>query len=244
MSLKSSFNNYQANATDTIGETTKRITFNVPEDVTEASLYLITSNHGANAGGEEYNRRFHYAYFDDSLELTYRPGRLTCEPFRQFNTQGNGIYSASPRTPAEWQSFSNWCPGDVIDIRQIYLDSVSAGEHSFLIRVPDAVFVGGQGNIPVSLYFQSKKDAPITGINKNQKDATTFSIYPNPTNGLFTIKLSTTDAEIIVTDILGKQVLKTQSNQKLMNLNLEKSGTYFVLVKTKQGTSTRKLVIN
>ena len=133
--FNSNFNNYQVDGTDTIGKTTKSITFNLPVDITDASFYLITSNHGSNSGGEEYNRRVHYAYFDDSLMLSYKPGRLTCEPFRKFNTQGNGIYGASARTPAQWQSFSNWCPGDVIDTRKIDLGAVATGDHTFVISV-------------------------------------------------------------------------------------------------------------
>lgn len=242
--FKNSFNNYQANATDTLGKTTKKITFNVPEDVTDAVLYLITSNHGANTGGEEYNRRFHYAYYDDSLKLSYKPGRLTCEPFRQYNTQGNGIYGSSPKSPAQWQSFSNWCPGDVIDIRKIELDSVSAGQHTFLITVPDAIFNGGEGYIPLSLYFQATKAKKATGINEMEALDHSFSIYPNPTSGNFTIDLSSKNAEIQVTDIQGKEIIKLNTSQKLNKIQLDNNGIYFIIVKTKQGTTTKKLVVS
>jgi hypothetical protein len=71
--FNSNMNNYQAGATDTLGLTTRSITFHVEEDLTDAAFFLITSNHGANQGGEEYIRRFHYAYFDGALELTYKP---------------------------------------------------------------------------------------------------------------------------------------------------------------------------
>ena len=242
--FKNKFNNYKANATDTIGMTTKSITFNVPSNVIDATLFLITSNHGANSGGEEYNRRVHYAYFDNNLELTYKPGRLTCEPFRKYNTQGNGIYGFSPRTNAQWQSFSNWCPGDVIDTRQIKLGSVTAGDHTFLIRVPTAVFKDGKGDIPLSLYFQAKTPGPILAINGYLEKDNSFSIYPNPTNGYFTLDLSTANAEIIVTDVYGKQIVKMQTIQKKNRLQLDKDGVYFIIARTKEGTVTRKLIVN
>jgi hypothetical protein len=38
---------------------------------------------------------------------------------------------------------------------------LSAGEHKFTIEVPDATFVGGQGNFPLSLYFQGKTSGTI-----------------------------------------------------------------------------------
>jgi len=150
-------NNYEAGATDTIGLTTKQITFDVPQNLKDAAFYLITSNHGSNQGGEEYIRREHLVYVDGMLRLTYIPGRVSCEPFRKYNTQRNGIYGKSPKSDAEWQSFSNWCPGDVIDTRRIDLGSVSAGKHTFLIKVPTAVFEGKQGVIPLSLYLQGKR---------------------------------------------------------------------------------------
>jgi Peptide-N-glycosidase F, C terminal/Secretion system C-terminal sorting domain/Peptide-N-glycosidase F, N terminal len=147
-------NNY--NATDVPGETTKIIDFNLTETVEDVTLYIVTSNHGANAGGEEYERRDHYVYLDDNLIHEYIPGGKSCEPFREVNTQGNGIFSPSPRSTRMWLSFSNWCPGDVIPIREVNLGTLTAGSHTIKLDVPDAVFVDNQGYIPVSMYLQNR----------------------------------------------------------------------------------------
>ncbi len=147
-------NNY--NATDVPGETTKIIDFTLNQTVEDVTLYLITSNHGANAGGEEYERRDHFLYLDNDLILEYIPGGKSCEPYRQFNTQGNGIYSPTPRTTRAWLDFNNWCPGDVIPNREIYLGTLTAGQHQIKLDVPDAVFVNGEGYIPVSMYLQNR----------------------------------------------------------------------------------------
>ena len=157
--IGTNLNNYREEATDELGKTVKTYSFDVPEDVVESQIVLITSNHGANANGEEYNRRWHFVYFDDELVLTYRPGRDSCEPFRQYNTQANGIYGNSKKSDALWQSFSNWCPGDVIDNRIIELEDVAKGEHKIRIEVPDAEFVDNQGDIPVSIYFHGSTTA-------------------------------------------------------------------------------------
>lgn len=154
-------NNYRDTATDEVGKTERTFTFTVPEDVTDGLLCLITSNHGANAGGEEYNRRDHYVYVDGDLVLTYKPGRTSCEPFRKYNTQSNGIYGLFPKKDAAWQSFSNWCPGDKIDNRIIRLGAFSAGTHTIKISVPDAEFVDGQGDIPVSVFFQGLTEGTL-----------------------------------------------------------------------------------
>jgi hypothetical protein len=156
LALGESFNNYAEGASDELGETRKTVEFELEEDADYVQFVLITSNHGANAGGEEYNRREHFVFIDEFLELVYLPGRDSCEPFRKYNTQGNGIYGPTPRSNDDWQSFSNWCPGDVIETRIIPWEAVNSGPHQFVIEVPDAVFVDGQGDIPFSLYLQAR----------------------------------------------------------------------------------------
>lgn len=153
---KVSFNNYAEAASDEIGTTRRTIAFELAADAEAAQLVLITSNHGANAGGEEYIRREHFVYVDEELVLEYTPGRASCEPFRVYNTQGNGIYGPGPMTDEQWQSFSNWCPGDVIDTRIIPLGATSAGAHEVVVDVPDATFADAQGDFPLSLYVQAR----------------------------------------------------------------------------------------
>lgn len=156
LAISQPFNNYAEDASDEIGTTRKTISFELEADAEDAQLVLITSNHGANAGGEEYIRRDHFVYVDGEMVLQYKPGRTSCEPFRHYNTQANGIYGPSAMTDEEWQSFSNWCPGDIIDRRIIPLGPTSAGTHEFVIDVPDAMFADMQGDFPFSLYLQAR----------------------------------------------------------------------------------------
>lgn len=146
-------NNYSANATDVMGQTTRTFNINLNAAINAAQLVVITSNHGANTGGEEYNRRQHFIYFDNINVDTYIPGGKSCEPYRRYNTQGNGIYQSTPQPLSYWTSFNNWCPGDAIPTRVYNLGNLAAGAHSFKIEVPDAEFVDGQGNIPTSAYI-------------------------------------------------------------------------------------------
>ncbi|MDL2290275.1 T9SS type A sorting domain-containing protein [Paludibacteraceae bacterium OttesenSCG-928-F17] len=160
---KQRFNNYKEGATDELFETKKTLNFSIEKNLQNVKLVLITSNHGAGTGGEEYNRRWHYVRFDDKLVLSYRPGRNSCEPFRKYNTQTNGIYNGIDeqgklikyKSPEHWQGFSNWCPGDVIDTHVVELGDLNEGQHTFVIDVPDAVFVGQDGNFPLSAYLLS-----------------------------------------------------------------------------------------
>jgi hypothetical protein len=154
ISVASYKNMNNSNNSDIPGQTIRRFRVDILSPLTNVKLYVITSNHGANAGGEEYNRRDHYIYFDEKVIATYKPGGQSCEPFRYYNTQGNGIYGAQPRSEAEWASWNNWCPGDKIPTRIYELDDLTVGTHSFKILVPDAEFVNGEGYIPVSAYIQ------------------------------------------------------------------------------------------
>jgi len=158
---RAGFRNYVEGDTDTLGQTIRSITFTVPKNLTDAQLVLITSNHGANRGGEEYIRRWHFVYLNGEEILRYKPGGLSCEPFRVFNTQFNRIYHRDPLPLGYWEPWNNWCPGDVIPTRIINLGTMPAGEHRFTISVPDAEFVDQQGNFPLSLFFQGKTSGTI-----------------------------------------------------------------------------------
>lgn len=153
IAYQDSINNYKG--TDTLGKTTKSYTFKTEKNLKELQLFIISSNHGANRNGEEYNRRIHYVYLDNELIFKYIPGESTCEPYRKYNTQSNGIYgkNGKSKTDEQWQKFSNWCPGAVIPLRKVDVVKLKKGEHQLRIAVPDAKFVDKEGYIPFSAYF-------------------------------------------------------------------------------------------
>lgn len=153
-------NNYKEVATDTLGTTTKTYHFNIPEDVTDSQITLILTNHGAGENGEEYVRRLHLVYYDGELIHSYTPGGVSCEPYRTYNTQRNGIYQTGTKSD-EWWSWNNWCPGAPVPTRRIPLGAQKAGEHSIMIRVPDAVFYNQDGDFRPSLYFHGTTEGSM-----------------------------------------------------------------------------------
>lgn len=80
------------------------------------------------------------------------------------------------------------------------------------------------------------------GVNQNQIDG--LKIYPNPvTNGTFFINTSADSTkEVVVYDVLGKQVIKT-STTNAVNVSNLKGGVYIVKITEDGNTATRKLVI-
>lgn len=238
--IGSNLNNYSEKATDELGQTRKTYTFDVPEDVEDGQFILITSNHGANSGGEEYNRRMHYVYFDGGdIVLSYKPGRVSCEPFRQYNTMSNGIYGNKVRSDKEWQSFSNWCPGDVIDNRIINVGPVSKGEHSIKISVPKAVFVDQQGDIPVSIYFQGTKHGKL----KDASSSVSEIVQEEPIvklikeNGMLRVDDGGHQVWCIeLFDVNGALVNKVKGNAEISIAGLSQ-GVYFLNVELTEGVS-------
>ncbi len=73
-----------------------------------------------------------------------------------------------------------------------------------------------------------------SGNSINEHDNPAVSIYPNPTNGWVTLSLSnTTNGQVILTDLLGKELLSksfTSSEAQINLKSLESKGTYFVKV--------------
>lgn len=232
-------NNYSAEGTDTIGKTTKTYTFELPNDVSHAQIVLITSNHGANAGGEEYKRRMHYVYLDDALVLSYKPGRESCEPFRQYNTQANGIYGSRPMSDSEWQSFSNWCPGDVIDNRLIYVGDLTKGEHKIRITVPNARFVDKQGDIPVSIYFHAAKyDA--SGINPVTDN--TNRVKVSVADGVLSASSDTDIVAMELYDLTGRRLYNTLSETSICTDGFPR-GIYLLNVELADGVGYTQKVM-
>lgn len=241
LSFKKELKNYDTSGTDQLGTTKRTINFNLNTPLTDAIFVLITSNHGANAGGEEYNRRNHFIYFDGNEVLKYKPGRTSCEPFRKYNTQGNGIYGPSPRTDAQWQSFSNWCPGDVITTRIINLGPLPAGPHSFRIEVPDAVFVNNEGYFPVSLYLQGKTSGVVLDIEDAAMASVHATIFPNPSHDVFHIETDEKIEEVSVFNLLGQKVFS--GNSKQIDIANLPSGMYWAKINfANDKTITRKLI--
>lgn len=239
-------NNYDERATDEIGKTIKTYTFTVPKDVADGQLVVVTSNHGANEGGEEYNRRWHYIYYDGGEEpvMVYKPGRNSCEPFRKYNTCPNGIYGYFKKSDETWQSFSNWCPGDVIDNRIIDLGEVKAGTHTVCISVPDAKFVGKQGDIPVSIFFQGLTEGILNNIDRVSVEESKPLVTITKTGKTLVAGSNEGIVSIELRDLQGKLVRQTECG-KTINCSGCASGIYLVSVELMNGIiETHKVLLD
>ncbi len=89
-------------------------------------------------------------------------------------------------------------------------------------------------------------DIKLTGtsLGIDENTISGLKIYPNPaTNGIFYISTDTNSTkEVIIYDVLGKQVVKT-TTESAVNISNLKGGVYIVKITEEGKTTTRKLAI-
>ncbi len=87
------------------------------------------------------------------------------------------------------------------------------------------------------------------GIAGNQLSAFSneWTIYPNPASKIVNLKIDRLagNSTIIITDLLGKEVMQQKINNLVSSINIEAlgKGIYFVSVITDEGKTTRKLIV-
>lgn len=222
-------NSYNPTHTDEEGTLAAHYRVHLDRPLSDAFFLMINSNHGANSGGEEYNRRLHYVWVNDWMAQVYRPGRTSCEPFRRYNTQSNGIYGSGEMSDASWQSFSNWCPGDVIDNRIIRLGSVPAGDYDFRLLVPDAQFRGDEGYFPFSLTFFGLGEGRFAGIDAVSDDGPvrTRLVFDGP---MLTVDSPAAVSEWTLLDAAGRRLMVQPGPAVNVSVDRYPAGTYILLL--------------
>jgi hypothetical protein len=82
------------------------------------------------------------------------------------------------------------------------------------------------------------------GIESISTSDNQVSIFPNPSNGNFTITFPATTTQIQISNSLG-QLLQTKyiDNEKRLDFELPNDGIYLVRIMTQKQTITKKLVV-
>jgi hypothetical protein len=85
------------------------------------------------------------------------------------------------------------------------------------------------------------RDNDVTGIRNPWEENNNIKVFPNPSHGIIHIEGDFDEAIVKVIDAYGRTLLATS----LLNLDLKHlpSGIYFIIIATKQGAFTRKVVL-
>ena len=82
-----------------------------------------------------------------------------------------------------------------------------------------------------------------TDINQIAVSDLEFTVYPNPSNGIFTIKHSEKSSEMEIINMLGEIIYQSSFGDREINLSQQPKGIYFIEVKMGETIYNKKLVI-
>ena len=107
----------------------------------------------------------------------------------------------------------------------------------------DGGAVGGQDCVwldyivlpPMEVVLDVEEDGPST-------DSKTLTVYPNPSNGDFTIALCQA-SQVSVINAIGQQVLNLNEVSGMQHLHLNAKGVYFVRISHANGVEVKKVVV-
>jgi predicted Zn-dependent protease len=83
-----------------------------------------------------------------------------------------------------------------------------------------------------------------TGVYEVEEN-NNFVIYPNPSNGTFTIESPINDYTLVVSNMLGQRLFtrKINEDKAVINLSIVANGMYFIQEQYNKGIATQKLII-
>ncbi len=188
--------------------------------------------------------------------LTYADSVKVDTLINQINTCLNMYNSATPIRIAHTVYFADsirvtWKYDNSSDsINTIYKYSkVGVYRIMAILWCDDTTDIGLRSATSATITFVS--NIYINPIKAGIEDIKTsnFKIYPNPSNGNFTIDLdsqSSNSLSIIISDLLGQTVYKNEVSQGKVNIELlNLQGVYFIILvdRNRKTTETQRVII-
>ncbi len=117
-------------------------------------------------------------------------------------------------------------------------DPTTAGVGTHAISYTFTDINGCTGSTSDSIYVDICLDANAPTVSS------TFTVYPNPNNGTFTLQLNNTSAaDVMIYDVQGKLVSTQKVNSNNTQITIAESGMYMITVITADGVQTSQRVI-
>jgi len=186
----------------------------------------------------------------------------------------NSNFSLSPATPSlVWNatpSFpynvvaATWNWGDNSSSNMLYASHTYSASGTYSICLSVTVSCGGSSQTCVNQFiFKSMQSAQMiqvnvvqpaltpTAIKDSEIETINWSVFPNPNNGKFEVKMDGTGNETVkikVYSLIGQMVYETETvndnNAKSIDLDKVSNGVYFIKVSSNNKEFTKKVVIN
>lgn len=135
-------------------------------------------------------------------------------------------------------------PTSVTIVRETF-DYVKAGSSDFSLFTHATLKILNPiiGEIKVVVVLSSEN--PTTFVNIENVDFDAVLVYPNPSNGLFTINLGADEASVSVIDLAGRVVFESLNAVNDLNVDLSKemAGVYYVNIIRNGITTVEKVII-
>ena len=169
---------------------------------------------------------------------------------------GNNIYVGTGETYFPVRAFNSFWQYNIITNNWTQQANFIGGKKG----VCSAFAVGDTGYMGLGVYDSTFRGTNsldrfipsiTTGINELSLDCTYISIYPNPTNGIFTIQsaLICNHTSIDIYNVMSEKVysaslLRTPKGADEINLSNQHSGMYIIYIKGDNQVFCKKLIIN
>jgi uncharacterized delta-60 repeat protein len=116
--------------------------------------------------------------------------------------------------------------------------------YSLAIQSDGKIVVAGvssKTNFGLARYIGSAMSMGIASLAADQS----ISIFPNPSNGIFTIQCPFTISALEIINAFGEKCIATtvNSQQETVNLSSQPNGLYFLQLKTDEGVLNKKIVL-
>jgi hypothetical protein len=109
------------------------VEFEIPDNVKNVRLRLISTGHGGWDGGDEFNPKENIIYIDGEKMFSHTPWRCDCATFREHNPVSGNFWNGLSSSD---YSRSGWCPGTATNPVYFDLKHLKPGKHTLYVSIP------------------------------------------------------------------------------------------------------------
>ncbi len=91
-------------------------------------------------------------------------------------------------------------------------------------------------------FFRKNNLSILTSVNESKQSKQVVTVFPNPAKNTLYFNLSSVSQNtnyVIVTDIIGSELINEKTTTNSINIEKLKPGVYFISIKTEEGTFTK-----